>query len=72
MVLDGLKAGDKVMVDGFQKLPRGKPGDPIVVQPVPWQAAGGAAPGAGGAPAPAGGASAAQAPASAPSAPAKQ
>ncbi|RAR75995.1 membrane fusion protein (multidrug efflux system) [Paracidovorax anthurii] len=72
VVLDGLKAGDKVMVDGFQKLPRGKPGDPIVVQPVPWQAAGGAAPGAGGAPAPAGGASAAQAPASAPSAPAKQ
>ncbi len=60
VVLDGLKAGEKVMVDGFQKLPRGKPGDPIVVQPVPWQPAG-AAP-AGGASAPAAGASAAQAP----------
>ena len=37
VVLEGLKADDKVMVDGFQKLPRGKPGDPIVVKPVPWQ-----------------------------------
>lgn len=37
VVLDGLKTGEQVMVDGFQKLPRGKPGDPIVVQPVPWQ-----------------------------------
>lgn len=37
VVTDGLKAGEKVMVDGFQKLPRGKPGDPIVVTPVPWQ-----------------------------------
>ncbi|KQR60296.1 efflux RND transporter periplasmic adaptor subunit [Acidovorax sp. Leaf160] len=40
VVTDGLKAGEKVMVDGFQKLPRGKPGDPIVVNPVPWQAPG--------------------------------
>jgi len=40
VVLDGLKAGEQVMVDGFQKLPRGKPGDPIVVKPVPWQAQG--------------------------------
>ncbi|SFE25307.1 efflux RND transporter periplasmic adaptor subunit [Paracidovorax konjaci] len=72
VVLDGLKAGEKVMVDGFQKLPRGKPGDPIVVQPVAWQPAGAAPAGAGGASAPAGGASAAQAPASASSAPAKQ
>jgi membrane fusion protein (multidrug efflux system) len=40
LVLDGLKAGEQVMVDGFQKLPRGKPGDPIVVKPVPWQAQG--------------------------------
>ena len=40
VVTDGLKAGEKVMVDGFQKLPRGKPGDPIVVTPVPWQAPG--------------------------------
>lgn len=43
VVLDGLKSGDQVMVDGFQKLPRGKPGTPIVVQPVPWKAAGSAA-----------------------------
>lgn len=42
VVLDGLKAGEQVMVDGFQKLPRGKPGDPIVVQPVPWQPQGAA------------------------------
>jgi membrane fusion protein (multidrug efflux system) len=38
VVLEGLKAGEQVMVDGFQKLPRGKPGDPIIVKPVPWQA----------------------------------
>ncbi|RKJ98967.1 efflux RND transporter periplasmic adaptor subunit [Alicycliphilus denitrificans] len=42
VVLDGLKAGEQVMVDGFQKLPRVKPGDPMVVQPVPWQANGAA------------------------------
>ena len=42
VVLDGLKSGEQVMVDGFQKLPRGKPGDPIVVQPVPWQPQGAA------------------------------
>ncbi|MDD5334824.1 MAG: efflux RND transporter periplasmic adaptor subunit [Rhodoferax sp.] len=41
VVLEGLKAGEQVMVDGFQKLPRGKPGDPIIVKPVPWQAQGG-------------------------------
>lgn len=40
VVLSGLKAGEQVMVDGFQKLPRGKPGDPITVKPVPWQALG--------------------------------
>jgi membrane fusion protein (multidrug efflux system) len=57
VVLEGLKNGEKVMVDGFQKLPRGKPGDPIVVKPVPWQPTG---------------AKAAAAPASAASAPAKQ
>lgn len=39
VVLDGLKSGEQVMVDGFQKLPRGKPGEPVVVKPVPWQAA---------------------------------
>ncbi|MGD9774815.1 efflux RND transporter periplasmic adaptor subunit [Diaphorobacter sp.] len=42
VVLEGLKSGEQVMVDGFQKLPRGKPGDPIVVKPVAWQAAGAA------------------------------
>ncbi|MBS0509521.1 MAG: efflux RND transporter periplasmic adaptor subunit [Proteobacteria bacterium] len=36
IVLDGLKAGEQVMVDGFQKLPRVKPGEPMVVKPVPW------------------------------------
>lgn len=41
VVLDGLKTGERVMVDGFQKLPRGKPGDPIIVNPVPWQGQGG-------------------------------
>jgi membrane fusion protein (multidrug efflux system) len=40
VVLDGLKAGEQVMVDGFQKLPRGKPGDPVIVKPVQWQAPG--------------------------------
>jgi len=40
VVLDGLKAGEQVMVDGFQKLPRVKPGDPVIVQPVPWSAPG--------------------------------
>jgi len=37
VVLEGLQAGEQVMVDGFQKLPRGRPGDPIVVTPVPWE-----------------------------------
>lgn len=39
VVLDGLKAGEQVMVDGFQKLRGDAP-----VQPVPWQAPGTAAP----------------------------
>ncbi|MFL6661466.1 MAG: efflux RND transporter periplasmic adaptor subunit [Rhizobacter sp.] len=39
IVLDGLKTGEQVMVDGFQKL-RG----PGPVKPVPWQAAASAAP----------------------------
>ena len=55
VVLDGLKAGEKVMVDGFQKLQMLPPGTPV--KPVPWQA-----PGTAAAPA------AAAAPASAPSA----
>ena len=33
VILDGLKAGEQVMVDGFQKL---RPGAPV--KPVPWQA----------------------------------
>jgi membrane fusion protein (multidrug efflux system) len=39
VVLDGLKAGEQVMVDGFQKL-RG----PAPVKPVPWQASAASAP----------------------------
>ncbi len=35
VVRDGLKAGDKVMVDGFQKLQMMPPGTPV--KPVPWQ-----------------------------------
>ncbi|MBY0454096.1 MAG: efflux RND transporter periplasmic adaptor subunit [Burkholderiaceae bacterium] len=54
VVLEGLKAGDQVMVDGFQKLQMMPPGAPV--KAVPWQAPGSA-------PAPA--ASAATAPASA-------
>jgi len=61
LVLEGLKADEKVMVDGFQKLPRGKPGDPIVVKPVPWQAPGAAKAPAAAAPATAPAASAASA-----------
>ncbi len=51
VVLEGLKTGEQVMVDGFQKL---QPG--ATVKPVPWQAAG--APPAGAVSAPAAGASA--------------
>lgn len=38
VVLEGLKAGEKVMVDGFQKLQMLPPGTPVT--PVPWQAPG--------------------------------
>ncbi|KAF1020127.1 MAG: Multidrug resistance protein MexA [Paracidovorax wautersii] len=41
VVLEGLKAGEQVMVDGFQKLPQGAPGAPVTVTPVPWQPQGG-------------------------------
>lgn len=41
VILDGLQAGEQVMVDGFQKLRGAAP-----VKPVPWQAPGGAAPAA--------------------------
>jgi membrane fusion protein (multidrug efflux system) len=46
VVLDGLKAGEQVMVDGFQKLRGGAP-----VKAVPWTPAGAAAPAADAAPA---------------------
>ncbi|PTT33997.1 efflux transporter periplasmic adaptor subunit [Acidovorax sp. HMWF018] len=51
VVLDGLKAGEKVMVDGFQKLQMLPPGTPV--KPVPWQAPGTPAPAAATASAPA-------------------
>lgn len=60
VVLEGLKAGEQVMVDGFQKLQMMPPGTPV--KAVPWQAPGSAA-----APAPA--ASGAAPAASAPAAP---
>jgi len=41
VVLDGLKAGEQVMVDGFQKLQMMPPGTPV--KAVPWQAPGTAA-----------------------------
>ncbi len=41
VVLDGLQAGEKVMVDGFQKLQMLPPGTPV--KAVPWQAPGQAA-----------------------------
>ena len=62
VVTSGLKTGEKVMVDGFQKL---RPG--ATVKPVPWQPAGAKPAGAPGAPA-----SATSATASAPSAPASK
>lgn len=40
VVLEGLKAGDQVMVDGFQKLQMMPPGAPV--KAVPWQAPGSA------------------------------
>jgi len=63
VVLEGLKPGEQVMVDGFQKL---RPGAPV--KPVPW--AMGAGPATAAAPAASAPASAASARASAPSAPA--
>ena len=38
VVLEGLKAEEKIMVDGFQKLQMLPPGTPV--KPVPWQAPG--------------------------------
>lgn len=40
VVLDGLKAGEQVMVDGFQKMQMVPPGTPV--KAVPWQAPGAA------------------------------
>jgi membrane fusion protein (multidrug efflux system) len=40
VVLDGLKAGEQVMVDGFQKVAMLPPGTPV--QPVPWSPQGAA------------------------------
>jgi len=48
VVLDGLKAGEQVMVDGFQKVQMLPPGTPV--KAVPWQPEG-AAPAAAAAPA---------------------
>jgi membrane fusion protein, multidrug efflux system len=42
VVVDGLKEGERVMVDGFQKLQMLPPGTPV--QPVPWTAPNSAAP----------------------------
>jgi membrane fusion protein, multidrug efflux system len=52
VILDGLKAGELVVVDGFQKI---RPGAPV--KPVPWKAANPAAPSAAAASAPASAAS---------------
>ena len=49
VVTDGLKEGEKVMVDGFQKLQMLPPGTPV--QPVAWAPQTSAAPAAAGAPA---------------------
>lgn len=60
VILDGLKAGEQVMVDGFQKL---RPGAPV--KPVPWQPPGAKAPASAASPAAAPAASAPAAAASA-------
>ena len=67
VVLDGLKAGEQVMVDGFQKLQMMPPGTPV--KAVPWQPAGAASSTAGAA-SPAAGASAPVVAGAAPLAPA--
>ena len=68
IVTEGLKAGEQVMVDGFQKLQMMPPGSPV--KPVPWTPPGAAAaPAPAPAPAPAGAPAAAPAPAPAAEAP---
>ena len=67
IVLEGLKEGEQVMVDGFQKLQMMPPGTPV--KAVPWQAPGSAAASAANPPAAVSGAApAASAPAAAASA----
>ena len=63
VVLEGLKEGEQVMVDGFQKLQMMPPGTPV--KAVPWQAPGSAVAPAAAAPGAAPAASAPAAPASA-------
>lgn len=66
IVTDGLKEGERVMVDGFQKLQMLPPGAPV--KPVPWQSSSAATPAPGSAAAAAATAeTAGQVPASAPS-----
>ena len=64
VVLDGLKAGEQVIVDGFQKMM--VPGAPV--KPVPWKAGASAPAAAASAPASGPASAAASAPAAAPSA----
>ncbi|WP_310313796.1 efflux RND transporter periplasmic adaptor subunit [Hydrogenophaga palleronii] len=52
VIREGLKAGEQVMVDGFQKLQMMPPGTPV--KAVPWKPQGAEAPAKGEAPAPAG------------------
>ncbi|RYX90966.1 MAG: efflux RND transporter periplasmic adaptor subunit [Comamonadaceae bacterium] len=63
VVLEGLKAGEQVMVEGFQKLQMAPPGTPV--KAVPWKAPTAAAAAAAGGAAPAPAASSASAPADA-------
>lgn len=50
VILDGVKAGEQIMVDGFQKLQMMPPGTPV--KAVPWQAPGSAPAAPAAAPAP--------------------
>ena len=52
VIREGLKSGEQVMVDGFQKLQMMPPGTPV--KAVPWKPQGAEAPAKGEAPAPAG------------------
>jgi membrane fusion protein (multidrug efflux system) len=52
VIREGLKTGEQVMIDGFQKLQMMPPGTPV--KAVPWKPQGGDAPANGAAPAPSG------------------